>query len=222
MRMAFLLEWKKKLLRYDLLFIDDEIKDIRDALAIFTTEEIEVFIGHLREACQNYWQFRNQKKTSDIWHAINDSLPIMKEARKQVALLKKLGNQGLPLGRMVSVPDLCNHSQDFEERNRDLLEHFTGGQSYFKLYSLAGHAETAINALVETLEEMQPEKPGRGSPKTEGDFAQVVADLFTKHFSQKPSKWREGALAKVLVVCLKGLGLPSEDIDRRLKTIRQK
>lgn len=198
-------------------FTDEEKADLRRILSGRRSDLVESFIFGLSGICESYDIFLRQESAAQSWQKVEDLLPVLKEALRAVKLLEK--EVGIPLRTMKSVPKLS-------KVYRDIGVHFIDKdltiKARFDCPTLARDAELALTPLIKTLEEIKPQRPGRGRPSSEGGFASAVSDYFSGKFEEKLLKQVDGPLCQILKICLEGMGLPFEDPERRLKSVRQK
>lgn len=206
---------KKVIADYHVRFSDKERTNLHRILAKHPADRADEFISRTERACYHYWVFLQQRKNIEIRQDIADSLPTLRKALKQLKMLQ--GNKKPFVELIKSIPGI-------DERERGTLGYskHIANMSVHNVASLASESARFLEALIQSLEDLQPEKAGRGRPSIEGGFAQAINDTYTDCFQENPSLWREGSLAEILKICLDGMGLPAEDPERRLKSIRHK
>lgn len=207
---------KKHIFDYHPRFTEEERNELLKILNKFPKEKVEIFINLLLIKCNDYRIFLKQNRKPQIRREITDALPVLKKALRQIKCLQNIGELG---ERLESVPRGRKNGQkeSYQHLHLDIFK-----RVMFDVPILLSKSEKYLDGLISVLEEVNPERPNRGRPSTEGGFAQAVNDIFTECFEEEPSKWREGILSQILKICLNGMGLKSEDPERRLKSIRHK
>ena len=173
----------------------------------FEAERVERFINEVRSWCEGAACLLDQP---DFKTYKNDRKSMVAILEKASGLLDELGK-----GRL-SLYHLSNWSLSIDDEL---------GEEGFECQELAFTIDNLLRMLIRKIKHFdslmeQPREKGRPSADSKGIIAEL-ARIWENCFEKKPTKYIGGPFVEVVQIVLKGLNLPYEYPERKIRSLEK-